>query len=579
MNHFLRLSAGTLAAIALTACVDDKYDLSDIDTTVQVEVNDLTLPVNIDPFTMSSIFDIDENDPDATVKVVDGIYAIVRSGEFSSSQIRIAPITLNSHVSTSVSATINTNVSGNVPGGIDLSIPLAIDEVSVSYASDNIPVEIVSIDRIGGDFRVDFILSFPELDGRLRRLSLRDLDIDFPKGLTGTISAGTYDPENGRVHIDRIDLTSPRLTLSLVCSALDFKKIGGTFSASSHSASIATKLEVKSGRLCFNTSDFTGNVPSAITFSATGQLSDINVRTFSGTINYDIDGVNISPVTLSDLPDVLRQKDTRINIINPQIYLNVSNPLSPYGLQAQTGFNILSVFRDDNGTVTGKTEHALDAPGYFTISKAANSNYCLSPLGPTNVPSGFNPATQVDFSSLSSVLEGNGLPSELDITLVSPKVANQKVSNLPIGSDLGIVSGRYEFVAPLSFGEGSQVIYTDTESGWNDEDVDAITIRSLSVSTTVSSQLPIDVNFTGYPIDVNGRRINNVSIEGAVVPAGCKDYPITIRITGEVKHLDGIEFTATGVVPSNMTGPLSPRLSLDCKDIRATVSGYYNKEL
>lgn len=56
MNHFLRLSAGTLAAIALTACVDDKYDLSDIDTTVQVEVNDLTLPVNIDPFTMSSIF-------------------------------------------------------------------------------------------------------------------------------------------------------------------------------------------------------------------------------------------------------------------------------------------------------------------------------------------------------------------------------------------------------------------------------------------------------------------------------------------------------------------------------------------
>lgn len=85
MKHFLLLSAGVIAASALTGCVDDKYDLSDIDTTVKVEVNDLTVPVNIDPITMKTIFDINEDDPDATVKELDGVYAIVRSGSFSGS--------------------------------------------------------------------------------------------------------------------------------------------------------------------------------------------------------------------------------------------------------------------------------------------------------------------------------------------------------------------------------------------------------------------------------------------------------------------------------------------------------------
>ena len=57
----------------MTSCVDDKYDLSDIDTTVKVDVNHLTIPVNIDQIDLSSIIDLDEED---NIKVIDGQYVL-----------------------------------------------------------------------------------------------------------------------------------------------------------------------------------------------------------------------------------------------------------------------------------------------------------------------------------------------------------------------------------------------------------------------------------------------------------------------------------------------------------------------
>lgn len=40
--------------LLLTSCIDDNYDLSDVDTTSRINVNDLVLPVNIDPINASS---------------------------------------------------------------------------------------------------------------------------------------------------------------------------------------------------------------------------------------------------------------------------------------------------------------------------------------------------------------------------------------------------------------------------------------------------------------------------------------------------------------------------------------------
>ena len=53
-----------LSALALTlmlaGCIDDKYDLDDIDSTARISVNELTLPITIDPVTLSSMVNLKE---------------------------------------------------------------------------------------------------------------------------------------------------------------------------------------------------------------------------------------------------------------------------------------------------------------------------------------------------------------------------------------------------------------------------------------------------------------------------------------------------------------------------------------
>ena len=85
------------AMLVLAGCIDDHYDLSDIDTTSQFRVIDLQLPLNLSPITLGDIISLDD---DSRIKVVtvDGseIYALTESGSFSSDAIRISPFTVAS---------------------------------------------------------------------------------------------------------------------------------------------------------------------------------------------------------------------------------------------------------------------------------------------------------------------------------------------------------------------------------------------------------------------------------------------------------------------------------------------------
>ena len=82
----------------------------------------------------------------------------------------------------------------------------------------------------------------------------------------------------------------------------------------------------------------------------------------------------------------------------------------------------------------------------------------------------------------------------------------------------------------------------------------------------------------GYPIDVHGNKINNVDIEGAEIEAEAKNKSINIRVTGEIKHLDGISFEAKAVA-GDSEATLKPTQNITLKNIKVKVSGSYIKEL
>ena len=74
-RHYTKYAA-PLAALALTGCIDDGYDLSNIDTSSELTFKDLILPVNIDDVELSDVVDLNDN---SKIKVmeIDGKKAYV----------------------------------------------------------------------------------------------------------------------------------------------------------------------------------------------------------------------------------------------------------------------------------------------------------------------------------------------------------------------------------------------------------------------------------------------------------------------------------------------------------------------
>ena len=96
MKHYYLIgSLPLMAMVSLTACVDDKYDLSDIDTTTEIKVKDLTLPVNIEEIKLGDIISV-EDDSEFKEIIVGGqkVYAVNKSGEFNSNPIEIPTFTI-----------------------------------------------------------------------------------------------------------------------------------------------------------------------------------------------------------------------------------------------------------------------------------------------------------------------------------------------------------------------------------------------------------------------------------------------------------------------------------------------------
>ena len=63
-----------VAPLLLSGCIDDDYDLSDIDGTVELQVKDLTIPMNLDDIKLTNNIEIREN---GQIKIVDDKYVII----------------------------------------------------------------------------------------------------------------------------------------------------------------------------------------------------------------------------------------------------------------------------------------------------------------------------------------------------------------------------------------------------------------------------------------------------------------------------------------------------------------------
>lgn len=599
---------GFCALLLFSACVDSDYDLGDIDTTVRVSVEDLVVPVNLDTVTLEAVMDLDD---DSKIVLTNGIYALIETGTYESTPIdvpyftvyspEIDPIegelllTLDALGKSSTSAR-KTATKADVVDDDRLLFHYAfsVDSSYVQVVCAEVDTAILSVERVGTEETLFALeLSVDGLEGLANELVIEGLNIHFIAGLECTVEGGTYDAETGLVVVSSATTTGHSIGITFNVTGVDSRSgmcidEDHQFVLSDYTFTIEGQVAIYESQVKDTFFDASGNlnaaallkvVPDEIDYFVQPTLDDIVVTTFTGDIYYAIQDLNIDPIALTGIPDLLNQTGTSISLGNPQIYLSMSNPVYETGAYVQAGLILTSQ------TEEAETPYELDEE--FYIDEAVNY-YCLSPYKPETYYSDdslgvdFSQSEHLTFSTLGDILSGDRFPDAIGVEVINPRLPVQTVTNFPLNAELDPVTGVYMLYAPLEFTEDAYIVYTDTLDGWNDEEVDVITITSLTVNADIYTDIPVTLDFIVYPISTGAQKMtdNGITVVGTLedVLVGREETPIEISINGTVTHLDGIIFEAraTGQEDSDV---LRADQVIRMSNVKATVSGYYEKEL
>lgn len=578
-KYSLMLLAGVAVGL-FPGCVDNSYDLTDIDTTSRVEVKDLTLPIE---FTGAVTFKDVVGDLQAENDLVhvdaDGNYVLIQGDWFESEEIKVNPIIAEANVSDFNSEELNFPAVANVP--VDLTA-LNVGEYAkfpFEFDFDLVDNYIRDITRATVVSSIDFVVQ-TGLDCKLT-----DLSFSIPKGMNGYIESkfnGNFDPKTGKITFKEVMVGADApFVFKFHVTELDVKAAGGVFTYHGNGENGVFHLQ---NEISFNEGKLEALRSGDVHLVATFGLEPIDIKTISGSLAYKLDDITEYADIYDMLPELLRDPQTRLALIDPQLYVKVENPFAKYGCSASTNVT-LSQIRTDAGeflpesqrTVSTLSPVEIVAPDNFKGDMLTETFVFSGTKTPTFIYDEFPGAKPVLMENLGNIIYGCGLPGSLEFVFTDPMIDSNKIHDFPIGQPIGRVTGRYCFYAPLDFARGSQVVYTQEQSGWG---LDDMVVTKFEITTNVNSSVPVDVILSAHPIvkDESGNEVidYNVKVSSTVIEANAKNKPVVIKMEGsEVKNLQGMKYTVMLKSEGN-GGALGENIFLDMNQVRVTVSGYYD---
>ena len=610
---FILLAAtGTM----LASCVDNNYKLSDLDTTVGINVNNLILPLNVDSLVLDQVLELDEDGKVKRDTLENGeiIYAIIEKGTFESDKIEIPAFETSSPDIEPIISVLTRDKSANIrsrKGGMEkdgitsAKYPINVTDFTKFETSGKVDPSITGIDKIGVNANFGAVINVsenPDLVEKINYINFEDLKMNVPKGLegkfvvsmgdeemditkcydntTGVLDLGKYQEVYGEELQVKVENTLSELKFDARVDAIDLTKAGDDIKLENGEFQLKSSVSV-SGDIVVYGEDiddkFTlDDLPDVINYECVPSLSEIIVSEFTGKVKYDIEDINIAPISLTDIPDMLSQDSTNIKLANPQIYIRLNNPLAANNLYAEAGLAMVAKRNDGSEKIVSLGEDKLKMADDYNV-------FCLTTEG--NMPqeklhSQYRDAVNKKFNGFSDILSGNGgngLPDNIEIDVVDPMIPEQTIKDFELGQTIEKVQGTYLFYAPLALkDETSFVIYQDTLDGWYDETLEKLSIKKLAVKADVNSEIPLKVELSFHPMDVNGKIIKGVRSSSVTLDATDASQRVEIAMEGNIEKLDGI------IVRAKLCGadgePIAPSQAINFKNLKIAVDGSYIDE-
>lgn len=562
------------------SCVDNKYDLDkDIDMTVNVGGEHLTIPAgSSDTAYLSKIIEVEEGDilqPDATTRV----YHLTKKDDINVEPTTVKEVTID-ETTTNLSSTeiVNATSSSNV----EVSAPVTTSG-DFEAKSNNIDEALKELGALYAKTPVDLNLKIDFTNtGNLSftKVKANKLKIVFPDYIVFKAEEGIQGHElilDGQVLSE--DGSSYSRTLKV--EGYEFSKNPG--SPVDGTLTIVGEISMEGDVV---TSGISGS--GTLSLVPTAVLGEMTINFVNGVIQPNIKAETTN-IELNDLPDFLKDEETRLDITNPVILLIAENPLAtPVQIDA-----VLTPMKN-NTQIEGKEVKIGEGYDKKPIELAPNKKnlIALSRTGECTIE---GVTSNVKVEDINNLLET--IPDDIEVDL-KPVVRNEEYYTAELGIAYKMPSS-YEVDVPLSFEQGLNIVYNDSIQDLNKDlnDLDKVGLKNVKVILSVDNAIPLKLQLKAENVqikDVYGNELSAVkkTIEEDkqyVAESADGEKPATSELvlnltsddTAFLSKIDRICFKITAVTGTTTTTgvPLKDTQWLKITSIKLSVPGGVNVDL
>lgn len=565
----------------MVSCVDNKYDLDkDIDMTINVGGEHLTIPAgSSDTAYLSKIIEVEEGDilqPDAATRV----YHLTKKDDIDVEPTTVKEVTISETTTkleeTKIVKTTSSLINEDVTEGINTlgdfkaesnNIDEALKELGALYAKT--PVDLI----LTIDFQKEQSLNFTRVQANKLKIVFPDYIVfKAEEGIQGheLILDGQVLSENGSSYSRTLKVEGYKFSEN---AGAGKKPYGGTLTIEgviSMEGEVVTSGVSGTGTLSL--------VPKTV-------LREMTANSVTGVIQPEIKAETTN-IELNDLPDFLKDEETRMDITNPVILLRAENQLeTPVEVDA-----VLTPMKG-NAQIDGKEVKVGSGYGKTPVVLASGKNViALSRTGECTIE---GVTSNVKVEDINNLLET--IPDDIVVDL-QPVVRNEDYYTAKLGWSYEMPSS-YEVDVPLSFEQNLNIVYNDSVQDLNKDlnDLDKVILKKANVLLTVDNAIPLKLQLKPENVlikDVYGNELTAVkkTIEEDkqyVTESTDGEKPVTselvLNLTSEdtafLSKIDCICFKLTAV-PGSATGvPLKDTQWLKVTSIKLSVPGGVNVDL
>lgn len=566
------------------SCVDNKYDLDkDIDMTVNVGGEYLTIPAgSSDTAYLSKIIEVEEGDilqPDATTRV----YHLTKKDDINVEPTTVKEVTVGATTTDleTIEIVNNTGVSFS-EADVSADITTSGDFEATANDIDEALKELGSLRAktpVDLNLTIDFNISGGNLT--FNQVKANKLKLVFPDYIVFKEDEGIQDNE---LILDEevLSVNGSSYTRTLKVEGYKFSDAAGSGMKPNAEGSLTIEGNISmEGDVV--TSGISGTGALALVPKAV--LEEMTVNSVTGVIQPKIEA-ETTKIELNDLPDFLKDEDTRLDITNPVILLKADNPL-------ETDVEIDAVLTPKKNNVNIEGHEVKIGTGYGQNKVALIPGTNIIALSRTGECSIEGVTENIKVEDINNLLET--IPDDIDVNL-QPIVRNENYYNAELGKEYDLPAS-YEVDVPLSFEQGLNIVYNDSVQDLNKDlnDLDKVSLKNAKIMLSVDNAIPLKLQLKAENVqikDVYGNELTAVkktmeedkqyvteSTDGEKPATSELVLSLTSDDTAFLSKIDRICFKITAV-PGSATGvPLKDTQWLKVTSVKLSVPGGVNVDL